>query len=462
MTDTTSASSFSSLPLAQALLQNLDSLGFNKMTPIQAASLPQVLEGRDVIGQASTGSGKTVAFGLGLLHALDVQKFAPQGLVLCPTRELADQVAGELRRLARSIHNIKILTLCGGGPFGAQVASLKHGAHIVVGTPGRIEEHVRKGHLNTRSMSMLVLDEADRMLDMGFQDTLTTIVSALPGRRQTLLFSATFPEQIERMAKGYMTEPVFVKVQAERQDSTIEQRFFKIEDSDRSQALRQILSAYFAESMIVFCTTKRETQEVADTLSAQGFAALALHGDLEQRERDYTLVRFANKSANVLVATDVAARGLDISALDLVVNYHLSRDPEVHVHRIGRTGRAGAQGLACSIYSDREIGKLIRIEEEMGESFFPEKVPEAPTRSLPEPSMITLQIDGGKKQKVRPGDIVGCLTGEGGIDNAQIGKINVFDFSAFVAVERQVYRRALKKIETGKLKGRRFRVRVMK
>ncbi|MEJ2763256.1 ATP-dependent RNA helicase DbpA [Photobacterium sp. MCCC 1A19761] len=457
-----SQTDFSTLDLKPDLLNNLASLGYDTMTPIQAQSLPHILAGKDVIAQGKTGSGKTAAFGLGVLEHLDVKRFRVQSLVLCPTRELADQVAKEIRRLARAIHNIKVLTLCGGMPFGPQIGSLEHGAHIIVGTPGRVEEHVRKGYLNLDHLNLLVLDEADRMLEMGFQDSLDAIIDAAPARRQGLLFSATYPTQIQAIASRILEKPVTVKVASTHDQQSIRQHFFKVDSNDdRMMAVRLLLAYHCPDSAVIFCNTKREVQDVADELNAYGFSALALHGDLEQRERDQTLVRFANKSASVLVATDVAARGLDIDALDAVINYHLARDVEVHVHRIGRTGRAGSKGIACSLFSDKEHYKVALLEDYLEQPIEGEALPSSQWLAEPsaQPAMITLQISGGKKQKVRPGDILGALTGEQGIEGSQVGKINVFDQCAYVAVQRDVARRALKKLEKGKMKGRTFRVR---
>jgi len=453
---------FSSLKLQAALLKNLDSLDYRVMTPIQAQSLPHVLAGKDVIAQAKTGSGKTAAFGLGLLEKLDVKRFRVQSLVLCPTRELADQVAKELRRLARAIHNIKIITLCGGIPLGPQIGSLEHGAHIVVGTPGRIEEHLRKNTLKLNDLNTLVLDEADRMLDMGFQASLDAIIARMPRQRQTLLFSATYPDQIRSMAKRVMIQPVMVQVASTHDNASIRQHFFRFEQNKhRLTALRLLLLKYRPGSALVFCNTKRETEEVAQELRSDGFSALALHGDLEQRARDQILVRFANKSASILVATDVAARGLDIDALDAVINYHLARDVEVHTHRIGRTGRAGSKGLALTLFSEKEAYKVERLEEYLGVAIEAEKLPpfsllEKPVYKAP---MSTLQIDGGRKQKVRPGDILGALTGKDGIAGKQVGKIHIFDNCCYVAVTRDAARPAFRKLSEGKLKGRSFRVR---
>ena len=460
---------FSSQKLHPDLLKNLTSLGYTEMTPIQAQSLPSILEGKDVIAQGKTGSGKTAAFALGLLNKLNVKQFRVQTLVLCPTRELADQVAKEIRRLARAIHNIKVLTICGGMPFGPQIGSLEHGAHIIVGTPGRVEEHVRKETLRLDYLTTLVLDEADRMLDMGFQPSLDAIVEKIPVKRQTLLFSATYPDQIQSIAQRIMVDPVIAKVTSTHDKSTIQQHFFKVDDDkQRLTALRLLLMKYCPESSVVFCNTKRETQEVADELAGYGFSAVALHGDLEQRDRDQALVRFSNKSISVLVATDVAARGLDVEAVDAVINYQLARDSEVHIHRIGRTGRAGSKGIACSLYSEKEHHKIVQLEDYLDQLITAEQLPsihlleKAPLTS----AMETLQIDGGKKQKVRAGDILGALTGKDGGENSipgtAVGKINIADNWAYVAVSRDVYKMALQKLGQGKLKGRSFRVRLIR
>lgn len=431
------------------------------MTPIQAESLPPIIAGNDVIAQAKTGSGKTAAFALGVLQRLNVRRFRVQSLILCPTRELADQVAKEVRRLARQIHNIKVLTLCGGVPMGPQIGSLEHGAHIIVGTPGRVLDHLSKDRLNLSELNTLVLDEADRMLEMGFQEAIDTIIQRAPTARQTLLFSATYPAKIKSIAERVMHKPIMVKVESTHTANTIEQQFFKVSDAEsRYNALRQLLLSYQPESTVVFCNTKQETQDVADFLCDDGFRAVALHGDLEQRQRDKTLVRFSNKSASILVATDVAARGLDIDSLDAVINYHVAHDPEVHVHRVGRTGRAGSKGLALTLFSDKEGYKLAMVEDYIKVSTDPKPLPTDASVYQPpmKPPMVTLCIDGGKKQKIRPGDIVGALTGKNGIDGNDIGKIDVFTFVAYVAVKRSVAKSALDKLTNGKLKGKQFRV----
>ena len=454
------STAFSSLPLSADMLANLESLGYSEMTPIQAQSLPLVLQGQDIIAQAKTGSGKTAAFGIPLLEKLNVRFFGVQALVLCPTRELADQVAKEIRRLARLTHNVKVLTLCGGVSIGPQIGSLERGAHIVVGTPGRIVDHIAKGTLKLDSINQLVLDEADRMLEMGFADDLETILAACNAERQTLLFSATYPDDIKKISARYQRDPQMVKVEAIHSNSNIEQHFYELQDTNDSYpAVLSLLAHFKPGSSIAFCNTKIACDELLDYLRDQGVSALALHGDLEQRERDQVLVRFANKSCSVLIATDVAARGIDIKGLDAVINVDLARDSEVHVHRIGRTGRAGESGLALSLVVQKEVHKINRLEDYMKQSITLERLPQANTNSLPEPAMVTLNIDGGKKDKLRPGDIIGALTKDAGLPFEKIGKIDMFDFTAYVAVDRSIARAALKQLSDGKLKGRKFRAR---
>lgn len=457
-----SQTDFSSLNLHSALLENLTTLDYNEMTPIQAQSLPPILDGKDVIAQGKTGSGKTAAFGLGLLQKLDVKSLQIQSLILCPTRELADQVAIEVRRLGRGIPNIKVLVICGGSPLSVQSASLEHGAHIIVGTPGRIEDHLNKRTLNLESLQTFVLDEADRMLDMGFQNALDAIIEEIPSERQTLLFSATFSQQIQSIAKRILNEPVTVQVASTHDSSSIKQHLFKVDDeSDRLTAVRLLLMKYRPESAVIFCKTKKETTDISNELRRYGFDSLSLNGDLEQKDRDQVLVRFMNKSISILVATDVAARGLDIDDLGLVINYQLAHDTEVHVHRVGRTGRAGSKGVACTLYSESEHHKLAQLEEYLGHNLTLEALPDFSVldNEIYRAAMVTFRIDSGKKQKIRPGDILGALTGEQGIDGKQVGKIQVANSWSYVAVNREVANVALKKLDNGKLKGRSVRVR---
>lgn len=453
---------FSSLNLTPDLLKNLSSMGYKSMTPIQALSLPIILSGKDVIGQGQTGSGKTAAFGLGLLQKLNVKTLKVQSVVLCPTRELAYQVASEIRRLARAIHNTKVLTLCGGEAIALQVSSLEHGAHIVVGTPGRLEEHLRKDTLKLKYIDTLILDEADRMLDMGFQDSIDKIIEKIPKTRQTLLFSATYPTEIADVANRIMQNPKIISTPTTQEESTIKQYFYLANtDDERMKALRLLLAKYQSESTLVFCNTKIDTQDVANELIYYGFYALAIHGDLDQRERDQALTRFSNGSVSVLVATDIAARGLDIDNLGMVINFNIAHDPEVHIHRIGRTGRAGQRGTACTLYSDKETHKLKKMDISLTDMDTPLPENTHLNISVKKPKMITLKIEGGKQQKLRPGDIVGALTGKGGISGDKIGKITVANTRSFVAISSELIKPALQKIQNDKLKGKKFKARIL-
>lgn len=442
------------------MLANLESLGYQHMTPIQQASLPAILQGQDLIAQAKTGSGKTVAFGIGLLHKLQPQDYAVQALILCPTRELADQVSKEIRRLARCIPNVKLLSLCGGTPIRPQYESLQRPAHIVVGTPGRIQKHLDKGSLSLAQVMTLVLDEADRMLDMGFYDDIMKIIAQIPRNRQTLLFSATYPDTIQAMSAGIQRNPVDVKVDVSHRDNPIEELFFKINPAQRSKHLVTLLSHYQPESCVIFCNTKIQCQEVAEQLRKYAFQAMVLNGDLEQKERDRVLLLFTNKSCPILIATDVAARGLDIKDLQAVINYEIAFDPEVYIHRIGRTGRAGKTGLALSLYSPAEAERVKAIE-----IYQQRRVTSAELSSLQANKyselvapMTTLCIAGGRKDKIRAGDLLGALTGAAGIDAKFVGKIDIADTQSFVAIEREVATHAVQQLAAGTIKGRKFKV----
>jgi ATP-independent RNA helicase DbpA len=455
------ALSFTSLPLPETQLSNLDGLGYREMTAIQAASLPMAFAGQDIIARAKTGSGKTAAFALPLLHKLNPRDFGTQALVLCPTRELATQVAGEIRRLARYQQNIKVVTLCGGQSIGPQIGSLEHGAHVVVGTPGRLCDHLRKKTLTLDRVGTLVLDEADRMLEMGFTDDITAIVAHTPPTRQTLLFSATYPDDIRSLSARFQRSPQEVSVESQHGTDQINQRFFNCGGSDRLPALVTLLTHFQPQTAVVFCNTKDSVREVTGHLQECGISALALHGDMEQRDRDQVLIQFRHHSCNVLVATDVAARGLDIEDLPVVVNLDLPRTAEVYVHRVGRTGRAGKTGLALSLFSESEQFRLASIGAYLGRELAHEAIGELASsrHALPAPPFSTLCIAAGRKEKVRPGDILGALTGEAGIAGTAVGKIDVMEHAAYVAIERKLSDQALGRLLNGRIKGRKFKVR---
>ncbi len=460
MLTVTSFAELNALPSEQ--LSNLNELGFLTMTPIQEAALPAILAGQDVRAQAKTGSGKTAAFGLGLLQHIDAKNFNTQSLVLCPTRELADQVANELRRLARYIPNLKILTLCGGVPFSVQRDSLAHAAHVIVATPGRLLDHLHKETVNLDHLQTLVLDEADRMLDMGFSDEIDAIISFAPHQRQTLLFSATWPESIADISQRIQNNPQTIEINSVNELPDVEQQFYEVARHDKIELLQKLLSRDQPASCVIFCNTKKDCQAVFDALNDSKQSVLVLHGDMDQRDRDQTLVRFANGSSRVLVATDVASRGLDIKALEMVINFELSWDPEVHVHRIGRTARAGQSGLAISLCSPEEAQRANALEEmlNMKLNWLPE-----PTglRITPlEADMVTLCLDGGKKAKIRPGDILGALTGDVGLQGDDIGKITIHPIHAYVAIKKSVANQAWKHLQQGKIKGKSVRARLLK
>ena len=453
--------SFSSLPLAGGQLDNLGSLGYHTMTAIQVAALPLALAGADLVAQAKTGSGKTAAFALPLLARLNPRDFGTQALILCPTRELATQVAAEIRRLARHQQNIKVVTLCGGRPIGPQIGSLEHGAHVVVGTPGRIKDHVRKKTLSLDRVGCLVLDEADRMLEMGFLDDIEAIIGETPTDRQTLFFSATYPPDILQMSARFQHSPQRVSVESEHQSEQIEQLFFICQESGRLEGLVKLLLHYQPDTAVVFCNTRQLVREVCVELQRHHISAGALHGDMEQRDRDQVLVQFRQQACRVLVATDVAARGLDIDKLPAVVNYELPRSPEVYVHRIGRTGRAGRDGLALSLFTAQERYRLDGIGEfqQREISFEPVETIAWNHDKMAPPAFVTLCIAGGRKDKVRPGDILGALTGDAGIDGKAVGKIDVMDNVTYVAIARDRADLALGRLLNGKIKGRKFKVR---
>lgn len=458
---------FSSLPLPQTQLSNLQDLGYVAMTPIQAASLPAILKGRDLLGQAQTGSGKTAAFGIGLLETIDARQFTTQSLIICPTRELADQVSKELRRLGRYIPNLKISTVCGGTPIKRQIHAMgQHAPHIAVGTPGRLLDHLERRTLDLSHVKVVVLDEADRMLDMGFFDEVDEIIEYTPRKRQTLLFSATYPEDIQAISRRIQHKPEMVVIEdAPSEAPKIEQSVVTLEDGrDKSDATLNLLYHFAPESAVVFCNTIASTIELTEFLQDHDIDTLALHGDLDQRERDQVLLRFSNRSCRVLVATDVAARGLDIEDLAMVINYDVPFDPEVYVHRIGRTGRAGKMGIAVSLSL---AGKGHRLEEI--EDYIDQKLAEISYAKLQQSKaipliapMLTIEISEGKKSKISAGDILGALTSRGGIQGSDVGKISLFPMQSYVAVTRDQAEKAVDQIWNVTLKGLRCRARIVK
>lgn len=451
---------FCTLGLSKEMLQNLSQIGYKEMTPIQSQSLPHILKGLDVIAEAKTGSGKTASFGIGVLSLLEIKKFRVQSLILCPTRELAEQVAKELRMIARFAHNIKILTLCGGVAFGPQLGSLSHGAHIVVGTPGRVLKHLKKESLSLDSLRVVVLDEADKMLDMGFSEEINEVLAFIPKEKQTLLFSATFDDEVLNISKSIQKNPLHVKSASAEVANKIIERFYEVDEDKKIETIVNIFATHKPENAMIFVNTKIQADEIASQLRRKKIDALAIHGDLEQYDRNDVLIQFSNRSCSVLVATDVAARGIDIKELSMVINYEIPHNTQTYTHRIGRTGRAGAEGLAFTMFSPREAEKAYEFKSE--HRFF-EDVKELKKVAGFEmkPVNITLVIEGGKKEKVRAGDILGALTGDVGLKSQSIGKIDIYDRQSFVAIERSKIDEAYEKLKNSKIKGKKFSIWVL-
>ena len=453
---------FSTLSIRDELLKSISALNYKTMTDIQMQALPPLLKNRDILAQARTGSGKTAVFAIGLLNKLNIQSYFTQAIVVCPTRELSNQVAIEIRKLASNIANTRVVTLCGGKPMGPQLASLKRAPHIVVGTPGRILKHLEIKTLKLNRIETLVLDEADRMLDMGFYDDILNIINVTPISRQTLLFSATYPEKIKQVSDRVQIKPKDIRIESSHDIPEINQIFFEVDKSHRIKMVYKLISHYELESILIFCNTKLLCQQLVTDLKPYNIKALALHGDLEQFERDQILTQFSSKACSVLIATDVAARGIDVTDLSAVINFELSFDPELHIHRIGRTGRAGAKGLALSLFSNNERQRVEAIEEYQGK-----KININDSDSLSNslniqlyPPMVLLFINGGKKEKLRAGDLLGALTANDEINAKQVGKITLFDKFSYVAIDRKVGKSALNTLKNNNIKGRKFRVRI--
>ena len=443
-------SSISSLP--PALIDRLNALGFTAMTPIQSEAIPPIMAGRDVVAQSKTGSGKTLAFGLPCVVAADTDKREPETLIITPTRELAEQIATQLRSVAAYRSNLKIVTLYGGVPLRGQADSIAKGVQIVIGTPGRLMDHLSKGTLDLHSIKRLVLDEADRMLDMGFEEDIETIVRRMRGERQTLLFSATFPESIERLASALLHDPLRIAVDTE-QPTQIEEVVYETQDKERT--LDELIGLYRPESLLIFCNTKAEVIAQAARLERQGHSVAQIHGDLDQRERQEAVIAFANGSRRMLVATDVASRGLDIEGIALVINYDLPFDSDVYTHRIGRTGRADAAGQAASLYAPYESSKCDYITDRAQRGTIDSR--QLDRRFLMHSKWATLCLNGGKRHKLRPGDILGTLSKGIEIPSDQIGKITITETISYVALKGEALQKALKGLGSTRIKKKRYK-----
>ncbi len=438
--------------IPQALLEILNILNFKEMSEIQSKVINPILEGKDILAQSKTGSGKTLAFGLPAVMKIDTGHNKPQTIIITPTRELAEQIAVELRKVASYKPNLKILTLYGGVPLRAQAESLAKGAHILIGTPGRIQDHLAKETLLLDSIKTLVLDEADRMLDMGFYDEIVKIGSNMPRSKQSLLFSATFPEKIEKLAKALLKQPLSIKVDTIIEENKIDEIVYETED--KFKTLTTLIQAHKPESLLIFCNTKAQVIELTDQLYRRGHSAIDLHGDLDQRERNEAVLVFSNSSKRILVATDVASRGLDIKNIELVINYDLPFDQEVYTHRIGRTGRADATGTALSLYSSRDSDKCSYITSSARKGEMKELRVDAAFKMIS--NYDTLGINGGKKTKLRAGDILGTLCKEIGIDNKLIGKITITDTKSYVALHHTVIEKVFKALKKTTIKKKRY------
>lgn len=356
--------SFADLDVPEPLLRAIRDLGFEEPTPIQSLAIPVIREGHDMVGQAHTGTGKTAAFGIPLLEMLEPDRPAVQALVLCPTRELAIQVSEELRKLARYMGGVSVLPVYGGQPIERQVAVLRKGVHVVIATPGRLLDHLSRRTVDLSQVRVTVLDEADEMLDMGFAEDIAKIFTRLPEKRQNVLFSATMSREILALAQKFLKDPRMVRVvHGQLAVPVIEQRYFEVRESEKVEVLSRLLDYYNPDLALVFCNTKRRVDEVASQLQARGYLAESLHGDMDQKERERVMSRFRSRSTDILVATDVAARGIDVEEIGIVFNFDVPQDPEYYIHRIGRTGRAGKSGKAFTFVSGKEMWKLRDIQK---------------------------------------------------------------------------------------------------
>ena len=453
---------FSSLDINAKLLDNLKSMNFSSMTQIQKKAIPIIMQGDDLIAQSKTGSGKTIAFGIGILQNLDVKNFDIQFLVICPTRELCEQVASELRKLARLEHNVKIVTIYGGESLYSQRRSLDYGAHIVVGTPGRIIDHIGKETINLSHIKTLVLDEADRMLDMGFYDDISYIKTKLPQKLQTLLFSATYPDNIQTLVSTVMHNPKTVTID-EDNEGYLKQLTCKVKEENKYKVLKTILLSYRPDSVIIFCNTKIDVEEVTHKLYSDGFDTEYLHGGLEQNIRNEMLHMFANKSIPILVTTNLAARGIDIKDISLVINYDLPQDKEVYLHRVGRTARAGDEGVSISLYSEKDINQLDAIKELVKTDIEEIDLKELTCKSK-NPILAkyrTLHLLAGKKDKIRAGDIVGTFIKTLGLDKDCIGNIDILQKDAYVAINNSCNIEKILKLKEINIKAKRIRIFVL-
>lgn len=516
---------FEEMGLSEEIQKAVRYMGFEEASPIQAKAIPAMISGIDLIGQAQTGTGKTAAFGIPILEKVDPKLKKLQAIVLCPTRELAIQVADEIRNLSRYMHGIKVLPIYGGQDIVKQIRSLKSGTQIVIGTPGRVMDHMRRKTMKLDFVHTVVLDEADEMLNMGFHEDIEFVLSGVPEERQTVLFSATMPKPIMEITKKFQNNAKVIKVtKKELTVPNIEQYYYDVKPKKKEEVLSRLLDIYSPRLSVVFCNTKKQVDLLVNALLGRGYFAAGLHGDMKQEQRDRVMQGFRTGKTEILVATDVAARGIDVDEVEAVFNYDLPQDDEYYVHRIGRTGRAGREGRAFSFVSGKEVYKLKEIQRYCKTKIYAQKVPslndvantkmenilddvervieqedldmminaieervnnseftamdmaaaflkiccgmtednknteendwEFGDTGAGEDGMVRLFINIGKKQRVRPGDILGAIAGESGMDGKLIGTIDMYDKYTFVEVPREYAREVLNAMKNVKIKGK--------
>ncbi|MCZ7406013.1 MAG: DEAD/DEAH box helicase [Candidatus Methanoperedens sp.] len=369
-------SGFKELHLSKEMQKAITDMGFEEATPIQAQSIPYMLEGKDVIGQAQTGTGKTAAFGIATLERIDPQNRGLQAVILCPTRELAIQVAEELKKLSKYKRGIEILPVYGGQPIDRQIRALRRGVQVIIGTPGRVMDHLDRRTLKMDGVKIIILDEADEMLDMGFREDIEIIMRKIPKERQTILFSATMSRPILDLTKKYQNKPQMIKLaHKEMTVPEVEQFYFEVKQQAKTEALCRLIDLHDLKLSLVFCNTKRRVDELVETLKSRGYLADGLHGDLQQRQRDAVMSKFRKREIEILVATDVAARGIDVGDIEAVFNYDIPPDDEYYLHRIGRTARAGKAGQAFTFVTGREVYRIRQIQQFTKTRIIPQKVP---------------------------------------------------------------------------------------
>ena len=516
---------FEEMGLSEEIQKAVRYMGFEEASPIQAKAIPAMISGIDLIGQAQTGTGKNAAFGIPILEKVDPKLKKLQAIVLCPTRELAIQVADEIRNLSRYMHGIKVLPIYGGQDIVKQIRSLKSGTQIVIGTPGRVMDHMRRKTMKLDFVHTVVLDEADEMLNMGFREDIEFVLSGVPEERQTVLFSATMPKPIMEITKKFQNNAKVIKVtKKELTVPNIEQYYYDVKPKKKEEVLSRLLDIYSPRLSVVFCNTKKQVDLLVNALLGRGYFAAGLHGDMKQEQRDRVMQGFRTGKTEILVATDVAARGIDVDEVEAVFNYDLPQDDEYYVHRIGRTGRAGREGRAFSFVSGKEVYKLKEIQRYCKTKIYAQKVPslndvantkmenilddvervieqedldmminaieervnnseftamdmaaaflkiccgmtednknteendwEFGDTGAGEDGMVRLFINIGKKQRVRPGDILGAIAGESGMDGKLIGTIDMYDKYTFVEVPREYAREVLNAMKNVKIKGK--------